>query len=118
MEKAPIKKFAMEARRKLMDDVRSQLGRYGITANGILDPHTVTENELIIDLGNGSSQRVRGKQAIAQYRNLVAKAREFFTADKPQQAIDNFCEAEHRLSCLVREGRRRMAAWPRVFEVI
>lgn len=92
MEKAPIKKFAMEARRKLMDDVRSQLGRYGITANGILDPHTVTENELIIDLGNGSSQRVRGKQAIAQYRNLVAKAREFFTADKPQQAIDNFCE--------------------------
>lgn len=92
MEKAPIKKFAMEARRKLMDDVRSQLGRYGITANGILDPHTVTENELIIDLGNGSSQRVSGKQAIAQYRNLVAKAREFFTADKPQQAIDNFCE--------------------------
>ena len=92
MEKAPIKKFAMEARRKLIDDVRSQLGRYGITANGILDPHTVTENELIIDLGNGSSQRVSGKQAIAQYRNLVAKAREFFTADKPQQAIDNFCE--------------------------
>lgn len=92
MEKAPIKKFAVEARRKLIDDVRSQLGRYGITESGILEPHTVTDNEVIIDLGNGNTQTISGKQAVAQYRNLVSEARNFYTADKPQQAIDNFCE--------------------------
>ena len=31
MEKAPIKKFAVEARRKLTADVTFQLERYGIT---------------------------------------------------------------------------------------
>lgn len=31
MEKAPIKKFAVEARRKLIADVTFQLERYGIT---------------------------------------------------------------------------------------
>ena len=38
MEKAPIKKFAVEARRKLIADVTFQLERYGITEKGIVEP--------------------------------------------------------------------------------
>ena len=40
MEKAPIKKFAVEARRKLIADVTFQLERYGITEKGIVEPQT------------------------------------------------------------------------------
>ena len=42
MEKAPIKKFAVEARRKLIADVTFQLERYGITEKrhrGAADQH-------------------------------------------------------------------------------
>lgn len=35
MEKAPIKKFAVEARRKLIADVTFQLERYGITEKAL-----------------------------------------------------------------------------------
>ncbi len=36
MEKASLK-IAVDARRKLIEDVKFQLGLYGITENGILD---------------------------------------------------------------------------------
>ena len=75
MEKAPIKKFAVEARKKLKADVTFQLERYGITENGIVEPQTSTDKELVFDLGNGNVQTIRGVRAVNQYKNLAAHVR-------------------------------------------
>ena len=56
MEKAPIKKFAVEARRKLIADVTFQLERYGITEKGIVEPQTSTDKELVLDLAAAISR--------------------------------------------------------------
>ena len=92
MEKAPIKKFAVEARRKLIADVTFQLERYGITEKGIVEPQTSTDKELVFDLGNGNTQTIRGEHYVNQYRNLVAHVRGFYTEDDPKQKMEQFIE--------------------------
>lgn len=92
MEKAPIKKFAVEARRKLIADVTFQLERYGITENGIVEPQTSTDKELVFDLGSGNIQTIRGERAVNQYKNLVAHVRGFYTADEPKKELEQFIE--------------------------
>ena len=92
MEKAPIKKFAVEARRKLIADVTFQLERYGITEKGIVEPQTSTDKELVFDLGNGNVQTIRGERAVNQYKNLVAHVRGFYTADEPKKELEQFIE--------------------------
>ena len=92
MEKAPIKKFAVEARRKLIADVTFQLERYGITENGIVEPQTSTDKELVFDLGNGNVQTIRGVRAVNQYKNLAAHVRGFYTADEPKKELEQFIE--------------------------
>lgn len=92
MEKAPIKKFAVEARRKLIADVTFQLERYGITENGIVEPQTSTDKELVFDLGNGNVQTIRGERAVNQYKNLAAHVRGFCTADEPKKELEQFIE--------------------------
>lgn len=92
MEKAPIKKFAVEARRKLIADVTFQLERYGITENGIVEPQTSTEKELVFDLGNGNTQTIKGEHYVNQYKNLVAHVRGFYTEDDPKQKLEQFIE--------------------------
>lgn len=87
MEKAPIKKFAVEARRKLIADVTFQLERYGITEKGIVEPQTSTDKELVFDLGNGNVQTIRGVRAVNQYKNLAAHVRGFYTADEPKKEL-------------------------------
>lgn len=92
MEKAPIKKFAVEARRKLIADVTFQLERYGITEKGIVEPQTSTEKELVFDLGNGNTQTIKGEHYVKQYKNLVAHVRGFYTEDDPKQKLEQFIE--------------------------
>lgn len=92
MEKAPIKKFAVEARRKLIADVTFQLERYGITEKGIVEPQTSTDKELVFDLGNGNVQTIRGVWAVNQYKNLAAHVRGFYTADEPKKELEQFIE--------------------------
>ena len=92
MEKAPIKKFAVEARRKLIADVTFQLERYGITEKGIVEPQTSTEKELVFDLGNGNAQTIKGEHYVNQYKNLVAHVRGFYTEDDPKQKLEQFIE--------------------------
>ena len=92
MEKAPIKKFAVEARRKLIADVTFQLERYGITEKGIVEPQTSTEKELVFDLGNGNTQTIKGEHYVNQYKNLVAHVRGFYTEDNPKQKLEQFIE--------------------------
>ena len=92
MEKAPIKKFAVEARRKLIADVTFQLERYGITEKGIVKPQTSTDKELVFDLGNGNVQTIRGVRAVNQYKNLAAHVRGFYTADEPKKELEQFIE--------------------------
>ena len=92
MEKAPIKKFAVEARRKLIADVTFQLERYGITEKGIVEPQTSTDKELVFDLGNGNVQTIRGVRAVNQYKNLAAHVRGFYTADEPKKEMEQFIE--------------------------
>ena len=92
MEKAPIKKFAVEARRKLIADVTFQLERYGITENGIVEPQTSTDKELVFDLGNGNTQTIKGERYVNQYRNLAAHVRGFYTTDEPKKELEQFIE--------------------------
>lgn len=92
MEKAPIKKFAVEARRKLIADVTFQLERYGITEKGIVEPQTSTDKELVFDLGNGNVQTIRGVRAVNQYKNLAAHVRGFYTADEQKKELEQFIE--------------------------
>ena len=92
MEKAPIKKFAVEARRKLIADVTFQLERYGITEKGIVEPQTSTEKELVFDLGNGNTQTIKGERYVNQYRNLVAHVRGFYADGSPKQQLEQFIE--------------------------
>ena len=92
MQKAPIKKFAVEARRKLIADVTFQLERYGITEKGIVEPQTSTDKELVFDLGSGNIQTIRGERAVNQYKNLVAHVRGFYTADEPKKELEQFIE--------------------------
>ena len=92
MEKAPIKKFAVEARKKLKADVTFQLERYGITEKGIVEPQTSTDKELVFDLGNGNVQTIRGERAVNQYKNLAAHVRDFYTADEPKKELEQFIE--------------------------
>lgn len=92
MEKAPIKKFAVEARRKLIADVTFQLERYGITEKGIVEPQTSTDKELVFDLGNGNVQTIRGERAVNQYKNLAAHVRGFYTNDEPKKELEQFIE--------------------------
>jgi len=92
MEKAPIKKFAVEARRKLIADVTFQLERYGITEKGIVEPQTSTDKELVFDLGSGNIQTIRGERAVNQYKNLAAHVRGFYTADEPKKELEQFIE--------------------------
>lgn len=92
MEKAPIKKFAVEARRKLIADVTFQLERYGITEKGIVEPQTSTDKELVFDLGSGNIQTIRGVRAVNQYKNLAAHVRGFYTADEQKKELEQFIE--------------------------
>lgn len=92
MEKASIKKFAVEARKKLKADVTFQLERYGITENGIVEPQTSTDKELVFDLGNGNTQTIKGERYVNQYRNLAAHVRGFYTTDEPKKELEQFIE--------------------------
>ena len=92
MEKASLKKFAVDARRKLIDDVKFQLGLYGITENGILEPQTGTDSALIFDLGNGNTQTIKGERYVKQYRNLVEYVRGFYDAANTKQQLNQFAE--------------------------
>lgn len=92
MEKAPIKKFAVEARKKLKADVTFQLERYGITENGIVEPQTSTDKELVFDLGNGNTQTIKGERYVNQYRNLAAHVRGFYADGSPKQQLEQFIE--------------------------
>ena len=92
MEKASLKKFAVDARRKLIEDVKFQLGLYGITENGILEPQTGTDSALIFDLGNGNTQTIKGERYVKQYRNLVEHLRGFYGTANTKQQLDQFAE--------------------------
>ena len=92
MEKAPIKKFAVEARRKLIADVTFQLERYGITEKGIVEPQTSTDKELVFDLGNGNIQTIKGERRVNRYKNLVAHVRGFYADGRPKQQLEQFIE--------------------------
>ena len=82
----------MEARKKLKADVTFQLERYGITENGIVEPQTSTDKELVFDLGNGNTQTIKGERYVNQYRNLAAHVRGFYADGSPKQQLEQFIE--------------------------
>ena len=92
MEKAPIKKFAVEARADFLQAIHNLAERYGITEKGIVEPQTSTDKELVFDLGNGNTQTIKGERYVNQYRNLVAHVRGFYADGSPKQQLEQFIE--------------------------
>ena len=72
MDKLAIKKFAIEARRKLIDDTKYRAGLVGVTENGIAEPLPQSrEDAQFFDVGLTDPYRIEG-EAIAQRKRLVA----------------------------------------------
>ncbi|MFN2939532.1 BREX-1 system adenine-specific DNA-methyltransferase PglX [Lachnospiraceae bacterium YH-ros2226] len=93
MEKTAIKNFAVWARVKLMEDIRTRLGLLGITEDGISDPLPASTNEVkYFDIGADHPVSIKGK-AIHQRELLAEKIRKAGKESNYQSAYRNFIES-------------------------
>ena len=93
MDKTAIKNFAVWARVKLMEDIRTRLGLLGITEDGISDPLPASTNEVkYFDIGADHPVSIKGK-AIHQREQLVEKIRKAGKESNYQSAYRNFIES-------------------------
>lgn len=93
MDKTAIKNFAVWARVKLMEDIRTRLGLLGITEDGISDPLPASTNEVkYFDIGADRPVSIKGK-AIRQREQLAEKIRKAGKESNYQSAYRNFIES-------------------------
>lgn len=93
MDKTAIKNFAVWARVKLMEDIRTRLGLLGITEDGISDPLPASTNEVkYFDIGADHPVSIKGK-AIRQREQLAEKIRKAGKESNYQSAYRNFIES-------------------------
>ena len=93
MDKTAIKNFAVWARVKLMEDIRTRLGLLGITEDGISDPLPASTNEVkYFDIGADHPVSIKGK-AIHQREQLAEKIRKAGKESNYQSAYRNFIES-------------------------
>lgn len=93
MDKRDIKDFAVWARVKLMEDIRTRLGLLGITEDGISDPLPASTNEVkYFDIGADHPVSIKGK-AIRQREQLAGKIRKSGEESNYQSAYRNFIES-------------------------
>ncbi|MEL7632901.1 BREX-1 system adenine-specific DNA-methyltransferase PglX [Sporomusa sphaeroides] len=74
MNKAAIKNFAIEARKKLIASVKDKAGRIGITKNSITDPISKGEGYAIFPTHIGIETKLMGKE-VKQRENLVNRVK-------------------------------------------
>lgn len=75
MNKAAIKSFAIEARKKLISEITYRAGLVGITKDGISDPIHKASGIEMYDIGGNEPYTIKG-QEIAQRNSLASKVRE------------------------------------------
>ena len=93
MDKTAIKNFAVWARVKLMEDIRTRLGLLGITEDGISDPLPASTNEVkYFDIGADHPVSIKGK-AIRQREQLAEEIRKAGRESNYQSAYKNFIES-------------------------
>ena len=93
MDKTAIKNFAVWARVKLMEDIRTRLGLLGITEDGISDPLPASTNEVkYFDIGADHPVSIKGK-AIHQREQLSEEIRKAGKESNYQSAYRNFIES-------------------------
>ena len=93
MDKTAIKNFAIWARVKLMEDIRTRLGLLGITEDGISDPLPASTNEVkYFDIGADHPVSIKGK-AIRQREQLAEEIRKTGRESNYQSAYRNFIES-------------------------
>ena len=93
MDKTAIKNFAVWARVKLMEDIRTRLGLLGITEDGISDPLPASTNEVkYFDIGADHPVSIKGK-AIRQREQLAEEIRKAGRESNYQSAYRNFIES-------------------------
>lgn len=93
MDKTAIKNFAVWARVKLMDDIKTRLGFLGITEEGIQNPLPASTPEVqYFDIGSDNPIAIKGV-AIRQRKDIVEKIREGEQESGLGKAFHNFVEA-------------------------
>lgn len=93
MDKTAIKNFAVWARVKLMENIRTRLGLLGITEDGISDPLPASTNEVkYFDIGADHPVSIKGK-AIHQREQLAVEIRKAGKESNYQSAYRNFIES-------------------------
>lgn len=93
MDKTAIKNFAVWARVKLMEDIRTRLGLLGITEDGISDPLPASTNEVkYFDIGADHPVSIKGK-AIRQRKQLAEEIQKAGKESNYQSAYRNFIES-------------------------
>lgn len=93
MDKTAIKNFAIWARVKLMEDIRTRLGLLGIKEDGISDPLPASTNEVkYFDIGADHPVSIKGK-AIRQREQLAEEIRKTGRESNYQSAYRNFIES-------------------------
>jgi Eco57I restriction endonuclease. len=75
MDKKAIKTFAIESRKKLIDEVKYQASLLGITAKGIAEPVEKAEGIEVYDIGASNPNTIYD-EAIKQRKNLVKRINE------------------------------------------
>ncbi len=75
MDKKAIKTFAIESRKKLIEEVKYQCSLLGITGEGIADPVEKAEGMEVYDIG-GSTPYTIYDEAIDQRKDLVRQVKE------------------------------------------
>ena len=93
MDKTAIKNFAVWARVRFMEDIRTRLGLLGITENGISDPLPASTSEVqYFDIGADCPVAIRGT-AILQREKLAEEIRKAAKDSDTPTAFRNFIEA-------------------------
>lgn len=75
MDKKAIKTFAIESRKKLIEEVKYQASLLGITAKGIAEPVEKAEGMEVYDIGASNPNTIYD-EAIEQRKNLVKRINE------------------------------------------
>lgn len=83
INKAEVKKFAVEARRKLLSSVKAKAGLIGVTENGIAEPTTKGQGYAVYPTDAGIETTLAGKQ-LEQRANLVKRINEIAGGDKAE----------------------------------
>ena len=75
MDKTILKNFAIDARNKLIKDIKNKASMIGITEKGILDSHPESNSDMkAFNIGTTETYRIYNGE-VEQYNKLVEKLR-------------------------------------------